>query len=208
MSEQNGNPPPRNLDGSVTIWLQAMIAGDSDAVSRLWERYHGRLLQLARKRLQGLGSRAVGGEDVALSAFTRFCRAAETGRLKESCNRDDRWRLLLKITLDRAVDTHRRETAQIRGGGQVVSVETEDTAGRLPDLVDGQPSPEMGTILADEYARLMAALEQDDLRGIAELRLDGFTNKEIGARLGLAERTIERRLKLIRRIWTEHGYHD
>jgi DNA-directed RNA polymerase specialized sigma24 family protein len=46
-------------------------------------------------------------------------------------------------------------------------------------------------------------LEDDELRAIARLKLEGFTNPEIAERLGVVERTVERRLNRIRRQWSE-----
>lgn len=36
---------------SVTQWIRALKGGDEDAASRIWERFFGRVVQLARKRL-------------------------------------------------------------------------------------------------------------------------------------------------------------
>ena len=55
-------------------------------------------------------------------------------------------------------------------------------------------------MVAENCARLLDRLEPE-LRQIAQLRLDGYTNAEIAAQLGCALRTVERRLELIRRIW-------
>jgi DNA-binding CsgD family transcriptional regulator len=43
----------------------------------------------------------------------------------------------------------------------------------------------------------------DSLRDVALAKLEGYTNKEIGERLKLAEPTIERKLGRIRKIWGE-----
>lgn len=49
--------------------------------------------------------------------------------------------------------------------------------------------------------RFLEALSEATLRGIVSLKLDGFTNQEIGEKLGCATRTVERKLNLIRRLW-------
>jgi DNA-directed RNA polymerase specialized sigma24 family protein len=54
---------------------------------------------------------------------------------------------------------------------------------------------------AEEYQRLMALLDDDRLREIAQCKLEGYRNKEIGERLGLACRSIERKLQRIREVW-------
>src|SRR4051812_13406606 len=64
--------------GDVTGWLRQLEAGDREAAQPLWERYFRRLVGLVRARLQGMPSTAADEEDVALSAFDRFCRGADS----------------------------------------------------------------------------------------------------------------------------------
>jgi DNA-directed RNA polymerase specialized sigma24 family protein len=54
-------------EASVTQWLDRLKAGDPDAAQKLWERYFGRLVGLARKKLRAVPRRAADEEDVALS---------------------------------------------------------------------------------------------------------------------------------------------
>ena len=39
-------------DGSVTVWIGHLKAGDHAAAQRLWERYFRKLVRLARARLR------------------------------------------------------------------------------------------------------------------------------------------------------------
>jgi DNA-directed RNA polymerase specialized sigma24 family protein len=45
-------------------------------------------------------------------------------------------------------------------------------------------------------------LPEGDLRDIAVAKLDGFTNDEIAERLGVQTRTVERKLRTIRELWS------
>jgi DNA-directed RNA polymerase specialized sigma24 family protein len=60
-------------------------------------------------------------------------------------------------------------------------------------------------MVAEEYANLLEALDDDGLRRVAAWRMEGFTTDEIAARLDCARRTVARRLELIRRIWGEQA---
>src|SRR5438067_2490766 len=64
-----GRAAPLASEGSVTLWIGRLRAGDPDAAGPLWERYFQRLVGLARARLRGAPRRVSDEEDVALSAF-------------------------------------------------------------------------------------------------------------------------------------------
>jgi DNA-binding CsgD family transcriptional regulator len=55
-------------------------------------------------------------------------------------------------------------------------------------------------MVAEEYRRLLERLDDDVLRKVAVLRMEGYTSDEIGSQLGCARRTVARQLALIRRI--------
>ena len=102
--------------GSVTRWLGQLQEGDSAAARQLWERYFRRLVGLARKRLRGAPRRAADEEDVALSAFDSFCRAAAQRRFPRLDDRHDLWQLLVVITDRKAGALARATRRQKRGG--------------------------------------------------------------------------------------------
>ena len=77
-----------------------------------------------------------------------------------------------------------------------------------PDMVqDMFADDELGhgftVTFTDELRRLLNLLEDDQLRLIVLLKLEGYTNKEIAKRFNRHETFAERKLRLIRRIWTE-----
>ncbi len=89
---------------SVTHWIHEIKMGDSAAANALWEHYFEKLVGLARRKLGGRPRRMADEEDVALSAFDSFCRAAEKGRFPNLADRDGLWRLLIQMTARKAVD--------------------------------------------------------------------------------------------------------
>src|ERR1700693_2241291 len=67
-------------NASVSAWVQRLSGGDKGLpVEKLWERYYGRLVALARAKLGGLPRRVADEEDVAFSAFDSFCQGALGG---------------------------------------------------------------------------------------------------------------------------------
>ena len=198
-------------DGSVTHWLGALKGGDAAAAQRLWERYFDRLVRLARAKLGAMPRGAADEEDVALSAFHSFCQGAARGRFPRLDDRDNLWRLLVTITARKALDQVRRQARQKRGGGRVLVGSAQaggedDTDGAGLDQVVGQePTPQFAAMVADECRRLLVALDDETLRQVALLRMEGYSDEEIAARVDCSLRTVSRKLALIRKAWLREG---
>src|SRR5690242_20489385 len=106
-------------DGSVTLWIDQLKAGNHAAAQHLWDRYFQKMVQLARARFQGARRRAADEEDAAVSAFDSLCRGAAAGHFPQLCDRDNLWPLLVVITARKVIDARQHETRQKRGGGAV-----------------------------------------------------------------------------------------
>jgi DNA-directed RNA polymerase specialized sigma24 family protein len=195
--------------GSVTHWIDALKEGDARAAERLWHRYFDELVRIARARLGKHARGASDEEDVALSAFHSLCAGAAENRFARLGGRDDLWRLMVTITVRKALDQVQRERRKKRGGGHVVR-EAELAMGESSDAKPGFdglaaeiPTPDVAVMLDEEYRRLFDCLGDDSLRCVAALRLEGYTGEEIAAKLGCNRRTVTRKLELIRQTWLE-----
>jgi DNA-directed RNA polymerase specialized sigma24 family protein len=199
--------------GSVTQWIGQLKAGDQNAAQKLWEGYFQRMVGLARKKLQGTPRRAADEEDVALSAFDSFCRGAEQGRFSRLEDRHDLWQLLFLLTARKAFDLRQHESRKKRGGGEVRGESAlmpqrgpGDLAGTrepaLNHVIGQEPSPELAALMAEQCQRLLTGLGDRQLRQVALWKMEGFTTEEIAAKLDCAPRTIERKLQVIRNLWS------
>jgi DNA-directed RNA polymerase specialized sigma24 family protein len=56
-------------------------------------------------------------------------------------------------------------------------------------------------MMAEECGRLLARLGDPELQALAVAKMEGYTNDEIAAGRDCSVRTVERRLRLIRRKW-------
>jgi DNA-directed RNA polymerase specialized sigma24 family protein len=189
-------------EGSVTGWIGKIQTGDSAAAQALWERYFQQLVHLARNRLRGAPRRAADEEDVALSAFDSFCRAAEKHRIPQVTDRDSLWRLLVTITVRKARRLIRDECRVKRGGGHVLDENAlaDDEAG-LDEVIGTEPTPDFAAQVAEEYRLLLDRLDNEELQAIAQWKLEGYSDAEIAEKLDCVSRTIERKLAMIRKIW-------
>lgn len=184
--------------GSITRLIADLESGDAEAARLVWDKYFHRLVGLAR---QSLGGRQWGGideEDVALSAMNSFfARHGEAGFPKMD-SRDDLWRLLAVITRRKSLNVIRRERALRRGGGRRANLSVE-----LLTVFSQAPTPDQAAEFLDEVRRLLndvLGTKDPALRTIAAQKLEGADNVQIAKKLGVARRTIERKLELIRML--------
>jgi DNA-directed RNA polymerase specialized sigma24 family protein len=189
--------------GSVTRWITQLRAGDQAAADPLWDRYFDRLVALARARLLKASRRAADEEDVALSAFHSFCRAAERGRFPKLDDREDLWRLLVCFITRKAAHFLRDRGRLKRRGrtGHDLYFRCRNDEIDLELIAAEEPSPDFVAEMADEYRRLMGRLGDETLRSVAVWKMEGYTNEEIAGKLQCVSRTVERKLRLIRAIW-------
>jgi DNA-directed RNA polymerase specialized sigma24 family protein len=191
-----------SAEGSITRLIARIKEGDRDASQRIWDEYFQRLVALARSRLRGAARRVADEEDVALCAFDSFFRRAERGQFPRLDDRHDLWQLLFVLTARKAINQARREGRLSRGAGRVRSL--TDLDGLDLDVALGrEPTPELAAQAADECRRLLESLNDESLRDVALWKMQGESNTEIARRLGVIEKTVERKLRRIRQAWAE-----
>jgi DNA-directed RNA polymerase specialized sigma24 family protein len=190
----------------VTHWIGQLKAGEHAAAQPLFERYFGQMVRLARARLRGLPGRAADEEDVALSAFASFCEGAQQGKFPQLQDSDNLWPLLVVLTARKALNRTNHERRQKRGGGRVQGESAwagaEEGRG-IEQVVGTEPTPEFAAQVAEECERLLSRLEDSTLRDVALWKMAGYSNDEIAVKLGCVARTVERKLRAIRALWTD-----
>jgi DNA-directed RNA polymerase specialized sigma24 family protein len=194
---------------SVTLWLQQLKQGDRQAVGPLWERYFTRLVQLARSRFPRTATTgAASAQDVALDAFASFCRRAEQDGFARLSDRDDLWQLLVVLAFRKRCNQIKHEQRQRRqpADGRVYAASALEQDGGeegalMTNLLGREPEPALVVQATEECRRLLAELEDEQLRRVALWKVEGFTNEEIAAKLGRSVSTVERKLARIRRLW-------
>ena len=182
---------------SVTRLIRAAQHDRASAVGPLLAVYFDRLVQLARRRLQGVPGLGGYDEDVALRSFySVYRRLRDPQRPLRLTGPDDLWRLLAARTISRAIDLIRRHRP-----GEVPGEHD------LERLLTREPTPEEAAAMADECRRLLDILEEPELRQVALWKVEGYTNEEIAARLDCVPRTVERKVRRIRLLW-QHELKD
>lgn len=184
----------------VSHWIERLKAGESEAANQIWHLYFDRLVRSVRQRLLGQNRAVSDEEDVVLSVFESFYDATRKGRFPDLADRDDLWHVLLRMAARKVVDKRRRDSRKRRGGDQTVhSIESSggDEVSAI-EIRGEEPSPEMVMMMQESVERFFAHLGVGQLRDLAGAKLEGYSNAELAVRFACSERTIERRLHLIR----------
>ncbi|MCA9192046.1 MAG: hypothetical protein KDB03_09795 [Planctomycetales bacterium] len=184
---------------NVSHWIHLVKAGDSSAASHIWQLYFDRLVRSVRARLAGQNRAVSDEEDIVLSVFDSFYQAAEDGRFPDLSDRDDLWKLLLTMAARKVIDKRRHDRRQRRGGSvRLRSLNLTDDNHQVIEAIGNEPSPEMVLMMQESVDQLFSHLGVGQLRDLAVAKLEGFTNAQLANRFTCSERTIERRLNLIR----------
>lgn len=193
-------------DQPITQWIDGLRQGDDESVRRIWESLFDRLLLVARKRLKSAKRTAYDEEDIVVSAFKSFCAGVKLGRYPKLHSREDLWRLLFVITSRKVADQFafqqrdkrdaRREVAEADMNSSFLNQHTEY-------FLSKEPSPEFAAECADQLRFLLEQLQHEELKCIAIMKLEGYTNPEISEKLGRGLTTVERKLRTIREIWSQ-----
>lgn len=185
---------------NVSHWIDLVKAGDSAAANRIWQHYFDRLVRSVRARLYGQNRAVSDEEDIVLSVFDSFYNAAENGRFPDLSDRGDLWRLLLRMSARKVVDKRRHDKRQRRGGN--VKIHSMNQSGdddeSIIEAIGDEPSPEMVLMMQESVEEIFSHLGVGQLRELAGAKLEGCSNAELAERFDCSERTIERRLHLIR----------
>jgi DNA-directed RNA polymerase specialized sigma24 family protein len=197
--------------GSVTRLIQLLRSDDSaerDIAARLiWRRYFHDVLELARNNLNMRIRRREDEEDVLQSMYKSFCLRQQRGEF-DLAGRDALWKLLVTFTLRKARNSakkHGREMRDVAREQTLTDGDDARSAGWALEQMDAAgPSPAEAAVLNESLERRLAALADPELRELALMRLEGYTNREIAAKRDCTERSIERRMERIRSKWMSY----
>ncbi|MGB7327763.1 MAG: ECF-type sigma factor [Rubripirellula sp.] len=188
-------------EDTIAFWIERLKEGQEDASQKMWEHCFDKLHRVARRKLATLPNRVEDEEDLALSAFHSLCRGAKAGRFRRLDSSQDLWQILLMITSRKAVNRIKHHHAAKRGGGKVRGESAFNNAKDGGGINEAVVDEMFCDDLSLECHEMLEGLNDDTLRRIAILKLEGHTNREIAEQLDRAESTIDLKLKLIRSRW-------
>ena len=189
---------------TIATMLLKLREGDEQAAYDLWARFFHQLLSHCRLRLRPNTKSVRDEEDIVLSAMKSFCIGLRRGQFPELKGEESLWRLLLTIVVRKIADSHQYQTRQKRNQNKTQSLaEVDLNSNEIGALVDRELSPQLAAECSEEVERLMYSLEHEDLKTVAVMKMEGFTNQEIATQFRCSLTSIERKLRTIRLIWQQ-----
>ena len=168
---------------------------NSDALSneelnRLFETYLPKLIRLAEHRISTRMQAKFGSDDVAATVCRSVFRRFKEGTFRFEDDAEF-WRLLVTVTKRKISNKVRHFSTQSRS--------VEDELSETASYIIASPEPGPSEAMAFEeslqaVANRLVPLELD----VLTLRMDGFEHHEIAERLNVSERTIRRKIEVIK----------
>jgi DNA-directed RNA polymerase specialized sigma24 family protein len=195
--------------GSLTLYIKQLQSPDDrqrqEAARVIWERFAGKLQALVRRHLDNRIRRREDEQDILQSMYVSFCTGQLQGKTAPA-SREELWKLLVRITMCKVVNTANRHLAarrDVRRERTTPADQNGTTPALFPrwmlDHIDrAQPSPEEQVLVIEELDRLLQDLPEE-LRKIVVWKLEGFTNAEIACMIDRTVRCVELKMQLIRK---------
>jgi RNA polymerase sigma-70 factor (ECF subfamily) len=185
-----------NPEPDFQHFITRLRAGDERACDEIFQRYVGKLITVARRRLDARLQRKVDPEDIVQSVFKSFFAHGADGSLVPN-DPEHLWALLVTIT-DRKCSKWLRHFEAAR------RTLRRETAGQIDyDALARDPTPSDAAILNELVEQLLNSFDERE-REIVARHLQNETVKQIREGLGCSERTIfrvqERARKRLRRL--------
>ena len=99
----------------------------------------------------------------------------------------------------KVIDKRRHDGREKRGGDRrPISLDQTGDESEVFVVMDDEPPPDLVLMMKESVEQLFSHLGVGQLRDLAVAKLEGYSNADLATRFDCSERTIERRLHLIR----------
>jgi RNA polymerase sigma-70 factor (ECF subfamily) len=184
-------PPDPELIGV----LDRIRTGDEDAARELLARYEAEVRLVVRRQLPRLLRSRFDSLDFMQSVWGSFFRRLR-GRPDEFQDARHLVAFLARAARNKVIDEYRRAASQKQNMHREEPLYDETHHPR--ELAAGGDTPSQ-LFEAEEALGRLRDLVPEERRNILDLRAQGLSSKEIGERLGISERTVQRVIEELRR---------
>jgi RNA polymerase sigma-70 factor (ECF subfamily) len=189
-----GNPV-RAGESDIPEFLARIQAGDEEAARELLTRYEAEVRLVVRRQLPRLLRSRFDSLDFLQSVWGSFFRRVRTG----PADFEDARHLvafLARAAKNKVIDEYRR------AGSRKQDVRREEPlwadGARPKDVAEDLDTPSE-VAQAHEFLGRLKELLPEERRTILELKAEGLSSRDVGDRLGISERTVQRVIEDLRR---------
>jgi RNA polymerase sigma factor (sigma-70 family) len=186
---------PLNEESDVGGFLARIQAGDEEAARELLERYEPEVRLVVRRQLPRLLRSRFDSLDFLQSVWGSFFRKVRTGPAEFEDARH-LVAFLARAAKNKVIDEYRRAASRKQDMHREEPIWGDsETPRELPANLD--TASEVAEA-REAFGRLRDLLPEER-HSILELKAEGLSSKDIGTKLGISERTVQRVLEELRR---------
>jgi RNA polymerase sigma factor (sigma-70 family) len=182
-------------DTEITGFLQRIQAGDEGAARELLQRFEAEVRLVVRRQLPRLLRSRFDSLDFLQSVWGSFFRRMRTSPTEFEDSRH-LVAFLARAAKNKVIDEYRRAASHKHNMHREEPLWGD--GGRPREVADSIDSPSE-VAEANEALGRMRELVPEEKRSILELKAEGHSSKDIGERLGISERTVQRVVEELRR---------
>jgi DNA-directed RNA polymerase specialized sigma24 family protein len=198
------------VDDDLKLLLDGIQNQNNEAIEQFWKLHFNRLTALAKRKMTQVNKRVADEEDIAISAIHSFYDGLAQKRFHSINGNNELWKILATIVCRKISKQKRNINTKKRGGG-LVRGESFFIAGNnendsnvhnsIGNNVKSHENPQFEIEFLDTCEKLYNILDDETMKNVARLIMEGYSIDEIASELGYVRRTIERKLKIIREKW-------
>jgi RNA polymerase sigma factor (sigma-70 family) len=187
----------RGDEGDLKGFLARIQAGEEDAARELLTRYEAEVRLVVRRQLPRLLRSRFDSLDFLQSVWGSFFRRVRSGPgLAEFEDQRHLVAFLARAAKNKVIDEYRRAGSQKQDMHREEPIWADGDHPR--ELAARTDSPSQVAEAKELYDRLRDLLPEER-HAILDLKAQGLSSRDIGQRLGISERTVQRVLEDLRR---------
>jgi RNA polymerase sigma-70 factor (ECF subfamily) len=191
-------------ENDLPEFLQRIQAGDEGAARELLQRYEAEVRLVVRRQLPRLLRSRFDSLDFLQSVWGSFFRRMRNAPTEFEDSRH-LVAFLARAAKNKVIDEYRRAASRKQDMHREEPLWAD---GRHPkDVPDPIDSPSEVAQAREVFGRLRELLPEER-RAILEMKAEGLSSKDIGERLGISERTVQRILEDLRRRMESEWEHQ
>lgn len=187
--------PIQDCESDIPAFLARIQSGDEEAARELLRRYEAEVRLVVRRQLPRLLRSRFDSLDFLQSVWGSFFRRVRSGPAEFEDSRH-LVAFLARAAKNKVIDEYRRAASRKQDVHREEPLWVD--GGRPRDLPDGTDSPSDVAQAHEVFSRLRELLPEDR-RTLLEMKAEGLSSRDIGERLGISERTVQRVLEDLRR---------